>query len=376
MEKQKTRRTGGIISETTPELTAPAPVPAPGDDAETDVTVTALRQPAWARLMLSRPGLPAAVGTVIVYTFFLLVAPSLRTAGGLANVADVASLLGIMAVGVSLLMIGGEFDLSSGVATGFSALVAVHAAYQLGLNVWAGGVISLLVTLAVGLLNGVLLVRTKLPSFIVTLGTMFALQGLDLAVTKLLTGQVIAEGVARMDGWRSIRAVFGSTIQIGSFGLKVSVIWWIVLLVAGSLMLTRTRLGNWIFAVGGDPDAARASGVPVARVKIFLFLTVSFCAWVTGMIVMARTGSVQANLGVGLEFEYIIAAVIGGCLMTGGAGSVVGGALGALIFGLVKQGIPAAQWDYDWYKLFLGVMLLAATIVNEKVRRSAQGGRK
>lgn len=336
--------------------------------------VNTSRGPVWARLLLLKPSVPAGVGTVVVLTFFLVVAPSMRTLPGIANVLDTASLLGIMAVGVALLMIGGEFDLSAGVQTGFTALVAVHAAYQLGLNVWMGALIALVAAVAVGFINGLLLVKTNLPSFIVTLGMMFSLQGLNLAVTKLLTGQVLASGVTRMDGWESIRAVFGSTIDIGTLSIKASVLWWIVLTALGALALNWTRVGNWVFAVGGNPDAARASGVPVARTKIGLFIVVAICGWVVGMIVMTRTGSVQANLGVGLEFEYIIAAVIGGCLMTGGSGSVLGAALGALLFGLVKQGIPAAQWDNDWYKLFLGVILLIATIVNNKVRQVGQGG--
>ncbi len=329
-----------------------------------------------SRFLLARPGLPAALGALAVLAFFLVVAPSFRTGAGIANVLDTASLLGIMAVGVALLMIGDEFDLSAGVQTATAALVAVHTAYELGLNVWAGAGLALVASVLVGLANGLLRVRTGLPSFIVTLGMFFALQGLNLAVTKLLTGQVLASGVSRMDGWTSVRAVFGSTISLGPVDVKASVLWWLGLMVVGAWILTRTQLGNWIFAVGGDAHAARQAGVPVDRVKIGLFVGVALCAWVVGMITMARTGSVQANLGVGLEFEYIIAAVIGGCLMTGGAGSVTGAAFGALIFGLVKQGIPAAQWDNDWYKLFLGVLLLAATLVNEYIRRGAGGGRR
>jgi simple sugar transport system permease protein len=184
---------------------------------------------------------------------------------------------------------------------------------------------------------------------------------------------VLATGVSTLDGWGSVRAVFASEIPFFGATLKISVVWWLALAALGSLLLTRTRVGNWIFASGGAQIAARQVGVPVTWVKTGLFMGVSLCAWLVGMITMARSGSVQANLGIGLEFEYIIAAVIGGCLMTGGFGSVIGAALGALIFGMTKQGIPAAQWDNDWYKLFLGVMLLAATVLNTAVRRRATG---
>ena len=325
------------------------------------------------RALLARPELGAVVGAVAIFAFFLWFAPSFRTGPGIANVADAASLLGIMAVGVSLLMIGGEFDLSAGVQTATSGLFATIFAYQLTLNAWVGVVAALVLALAIGALNGYLLVRTGLPSFIVTLGMFFVLQGINLAVTKLITGTVLATGIAGLQGWSGVRAVFASTVTVGDVGLRVSVLWWVALVVVGTLVLTRTRAGNWVFAVGGGASAARQVGVPVARVKIALFMGVSLCGWLVGMIAMARSGSVQANLGIGQEFEYIIAAVIGGCLLTGGYGSAVGGALGALIFGMTKQGIPAAQWDNDWYKLFLGVMLLGATVLNSVVRRRASG---
>jgi len=328
------------------------------------------------RAALGRPELGAAVGAVAVLVFFLVFAPSFRTGPGAANFLDAASLLGIMAVGVALLMIGGEFDLSAGVQTASSALVATIIAYQFTLNVWIGVLLALVVSLGIGALNGVLLVRTRLPSFIVTLGTFFVLQGLNLAVTKQVTGTVLATGVATLDGWDSVRAVFAGSLTVGDVSVKVSVFWWLALVVAGTLVLTRTRFGNWIFAVGGGPAAARQVGVPVGKVKVALFMGVALCGWLVGMITMARSGSVQANLGIGLEFEYIIAAVIGGCLLTGGYGSAIGAALGALIFGMTKQGIPAAQWDNDWYKLFLGVMLLGATVLNSVVRRRVSGDRE
>jgi len=325
------------------------------------------------RRAMGRPELGAAVAAVAILVFFLVMAPSFRTAPGIANVLDASSLLGIMAIAVALLMIGGEFDLSAGVQTASAALLATIVSYQLTLNVWAGVFISLVVTLAIGGLNGLLLARTGLPSFIVTLGTFFVLQGLNLAVTKLITGTVLATGVSTLDGWGSVHAVFASEIPVFGAQVKISVVWWLGLVVVGSLVLTKTRAGNWIFASGGAPNAARQVGVPVTAVKTGLFMAVSLCGWLVGMITMARSGSVQANLGIGLEFEYIIAAVIGGCLMTGGFGSVIGAALGALIFGMTKQGIPAAQWDNDWYKLFLGLMLLAATVLNTVVRRRATG---
>jgi simple sugar transport system permease protein len=134
----------------------------------------------------------------------------------------------------------------------------------------------------------------------------------------------------------------------------------------------RTRFGNWIFAIGGAAQSSRAVGVPVMRSKIMLFMTTAFAAWLVGSINILRYASVQANQGIGLEFQYIIAAVIGGCLLTGGFGSAVGAAIGALIFGMARQGIVYAGWNSDWFQLFLGVMLLAAVLVNNMLRRRAE----
>jgi simple sugar transport system permease protein len=149
-------------------------------------------------------------------------------------------------------------------------------------------------------------------------------------------------------------------------------LWWVLFVIAGSWVLLRTKVGNWIFAVGGDAAAARAVGVPVKRVKIGLFMTVGFFAWFSGMHLLFTQSSVQSGEGVGKEFIYIIAAVVGGCLLTGGYGSVVGSAIGALIFGMTQLGVVYAGWNADWFKAFLGVMLLLATIVNLVVKKRAE----
>jgi len=136
-----------------------------------------------------------------------------------------------------------------------------------------------------------------------------------------------------------------------------------------SWVLLRTKVGNWIYAVGGNQASARAVGVPVTRVKIGLFMTVSFLAWFIGMHLLYRFNTVQAGNGVGQEFLYIIAAVVGGCLLTGGYGNAVGVAIGAFIFGMTNQGIVYAGWDPNWFRAFLGIMLLMAVVVNLYVKK-------
>ncbi|WP_242886129.1 ABC transporter permease [Actinomadura litoris] len=322
--------------------------------------------------LLARPELGALLGAVAVFVFFSVVADAFLQATSFSTVLYAASTFGIMAVGVSLLMIGGEFDLSAGVMVTTSALLAALTAYQLTLNVWAGVAVSLVLTLALGMVNGLLYVNTRLPSFIITLATFFMLAGLNLGVTKAVTGNVASDSVRDMDGFDSARAVFASEVGIGDVEVNVTVFWWLGLVAVATWILLRTRTGNWIFAVGGDAGSARAVGVPVARTKVGLFMGVALCAWISGMHLVFAFATVQSGEGVGNEFFYIICAVIGGCLLTGGYGSAIGAAIGAFIFGMTNKGIVYAEWNPDWFKFFLGAMLLVAAMVNLIVRRRVE----
>ncbi|WKV71070.1 ABC transporter permease [Streptomyces sp. PCS3-D2] len=327
------------------------------------------------RRLLARPELGAVVGAVAVFVFFSIVAPTFLQASSLSTILYSASTIGIMAVPVALLMIGGEFDLSAGVMVTTSALVSSMFSYQMTANVWVGVGVSLLVTLAIGFFNGFMLTRTKLPSFIITLGTFLMLTGLNLGFTKLISGTVSTKSIADMEGFPSARALFASKWEIGSVTLQITVLWWLALVAVATWILLRTRAGNWIFAVGGGADAARAVGVPVVKTRIGLYMGVALCAWISGQHILFSFDVVQSGEGVGNEFLYIIAAVIGGCLMTGGYGSAIGSAVGAFIFGMTSNGIVYAQWNPDWFKFFLGAMLLLATLLNAWVRKRAEASK-
>jgi simple sugar transport system permease protein len=324
-----------------------------------------------AATTLGRPEVGALIAAVAVAVLFLLVAPAFRNVDNIGTILYGSSTIGIMAVAVALLMIGGEFDLSAGVAVTTSGLAAAHLAWYFSLNVWVGIAFALALSIAIGAFNGWLLHRTGLPSFLVTLGTFFVLQGVNLAVTRLVAGGVSSNSINDLDGFNSAHAVFASSFNLGSVTIEIPIVYWIALAAVGAMLLLRTRYGNWIFAAGGDPAAARAIGVPVTATKIALFMGVGFCAWLLGMHNLFNYNTVQSGQGVGNEFIYIIASVIGGCLLTGGYGSVVGAAVGALIFGMTQLGISYAGWDPDWFKTFLGIMLIAATLVNLYVKRKA-----
>jgi len=339
------------------------PAPAPVADR------AGSRRDPFARLT-SHPEWGALLAVLVIGLFFSLTTTQFASPGGIGNWTDVASTLGIVSVAVALLMIGGEFDLSTGVMVGSSGLLTGLLGTRAGLNIWVAIAVTLLAAAGVGFLNGLMVVRTGLPSFIVTLATLFILQGLNLGVTKMLTGNVRVDGLRRIDGYESAFSVFGGTFSAWNF--RVTVLWWIAVTVVATVLLRRTRTGNWIFGVGGDPAAARMVGVPVARVKIALFMATSVVAALAGVMVATRLGSVTATQGIGNELMYIVCAVVGGTLLGGGHGSPVGASLGATIVGMAFIGIQFARWDTDWRFLFLGVILLCAVLVNNATRRSAE----
>ena len=321
--------------------------------------------------ILIRPEMGALVGAIGIFIFFAIVAPPFRSPEALATVLYASSTIGIMAVAVGLLMIGGEFDLSAGVAVTTSALAASMLSYNLHLNMWVGTALALCVSLAVGFLNGFLVMKTKIPSFLITLSSFLMLTGINLAVTKLVTGQVASSNISDIQGFDSANFFFAHTFNIFGIGVRITVLWWILFTLVATYVLFKTRIGNWIFAVGGNLESARAVGVPVNKVKIGLFMFVGFAAWFVGMHVLFSFNTVQSGQGVGNEFLYIIAAVIGGCLLTGGYGTAIGTLIGAFIFGMTNQGIVYAGWNPDWFKFFLGAMLLFAVIANNAFRNYA-----
>lgn len=323
----------------------------------------------WSNRLLARPEIGALVAAIVIYVFFFIVAPSFREAPAFFTVLYQASTIGVVAVGVGMLMIGGEFDLSAGVLVTSAGLTSAMFSYQLGINLWVGTALSLVLALGIGFVNGYLVMRTGIPSFLITLGTFFVLQGANLGVTKLITGSVSSPNINKMDGYDSLNWLFAHTFQIGDVQLNITVLWWIGFALLSAYILQRTKIGNWIYAVGGNADSARAVGVPVKRVKIGLFMTVAFLGWFMGMHTLYNFNVLQAGNGVGNEFLYIIAAVVGGTLLTGGYGNTLGVAIGAFIFGMTSLGIVYAGWDPNWFKAFLGVMLLLAVVVNLYVKK-------
>jgi simple sugar transport system permease protein len=326
--------------------------------------------------LLMRPELGAAGGALLVWIFFALVAPTgFLSLAGTASYLEVSAHLGILAVAVALLMIGGEFDLSVGSMIGLvTASIAIGSAVY-GLPLPVSALIGLVLAVTIGFLNGVIVMRTRLPSFIVTLGSLFIVRGLTIALTRLSTGRTQIGSLDDFAGYDLLYNLFGRDITVAGAKFPIAIVWWIAITALATWVLLRTRTGNWIFGAGGAAAAARSVGVPVERVKIGLFITTAVAASLVATIQVTVVKSADTLRGEQQEFIAIIAAVIGGNLLTGGYGSAIGAALGALIFGMVKQGIVYAGVDADWFYVFLGAMLIIAVLVNNLIRQAVERAR-
>jgi simple sugar transport system permease protein len=331
--------------------------------------------------LFRRPELGAVSGALLVWALFALVAGdrgflSLRAT---ANFMEVASQLGILAVAVALLMIGGEFDLSIGSIIGGAGMTIAILSVHYGWNIWAAIGVALLFSLIVGAINGILVVRTRLPSFIITLASLFVIRGMTIGLTRLITGRTQVGGVKDTAGYDTAAAIFDSAVQItdpaSRRGLpaefSISILWWLAMAAVATYVLLRTRPGNWIFGIGGDANAARNVGVPVDRVKVTLFMVTAMSAWLVATIQVLSAGGADTLRGEQREFYAIIAVVIGGTLLTGGYGSALGAVFGALTVGMVQQGIIYTGVDSDWFMVFLGAMLIVAVLVNNYIRKRA-----
>ncbi|MSW38404.1 MAG: ABC transporter permease [Actinobacteria bacterium] len=323
--------------------------------------------------ILGRPEFSAIAAALVIYIFFWSVAPSFRSLAAVGTVLYQAASVGLMAVSVSLLMIGGEFDLSAGVAVISSSVVASIVATELNAPLWLSLIVALLASLGLGFWNGWLVTRTGIPSFLITLSSLFMLFGMNLGVTRLVTNSVATPKVDQIAGYGILQKFFSGTWEVsseaGAARFNIIILWWFVFVIIATYVLLRTRIGNWIFACGGNVNSARAVGVPVKKMKIGLFMFVGFSSWFYAMHQLASFNTIQAGTGYGAEFYYIIAAVVGGCSLTGGFGSAAGSAIGAMIYGMTMQGIVYAGWDQNWFRFFLGSMLLLAVLLTMNVKR-------
>ena len=366
------------------------------NSVDTDTDERLKSESAMAGLM-KRPELGAIAGVVLVTVFFLFTADSsMFTLAGFMNFMSPAAQLGILAIGAALLMIGGEFDLSLGSMIAFFGLFFGTCIVNFDLPLIMAIPMTMVFAALIGSLNGQIVIRSGLPSFIVTLAFLFIYRGLSLVGLKAATdGSTQLRGIRPAiendfltpifsgDAFPYLFSYLGDMGLIDTFkngtpkvkGIPVEILWFVVIAIIATYVLLRTPVGNWIFASGGDANAASNSGVPGRKVKVGLFVLTACCAALVAIITVLDSGSTDARRGFQKEFEAIIAAVIGGCLLTGGYGSAIGAFFGSIIFGMVLIGLSYTQIDQDWYLVFLGGMLLIAVLFNNMIRKRVTGER-
>ena len=315
--------------------------------------------------LIRRPETGAFLGLVFVFVFFIIFGNEnfVRPAGA-ASYLNVAANIGIVALPIGLLMIAGELDISIGAMIPAGAMTIAIVSGHYGAPIIVGIACSLAVGVIVGLINGFLTVRTAVPSLIVTLGTLFAVQGLILGLSVLLTGTT-SVGLTAPD-WT--KWIFGQFIA-NSF--QVIIFWWLLLALVYFFVIHMSRYGNWIFAMGGDREGARNVGIPTDRLTIILFVASSTSAAFVGMCQTILYNTAQVSGGMSFIFNSIVTVVVGGVLLTGGFGSVVGIFFGTLTFAVVSQGIYFTQFDANWASLIIGVLLLLAVLMNNTFRQMA-----
>lgn len=315
--------------------------------------------------LLRRPEAGALLGLIGVLVFFVVFGSTrfLEPAGA-ASWLNVAANLGIVALPIGLLMIAGELDISIGAMIPAGSMITAILTGYYDLPIWVGILGALAGGLVVGLVNGILVVRTAVPSLIVTLGTLFAVQGLTLGFSVLITGTTSVAVTA--EPWA--KTLFGQFIG-GTF--QVIILWWFAIAALFAFFVHRSPYGNWIFAMGGDKVSARNAGIPTNRLTIILFVLSAVAASFVGMCQAILFNSAQVSGGMTFIFNSIISVVVGGVLLTGGFGSVLGIFFGTITFAIVNQGIYFTTFDRNWSSLIIGVMLLLAVLMNNTFRQFA-----
>jgi simple sugar transport system permease protein len=316
--------------------------------------------------LLRRPESGAFLGLASMFIFFTIFGGlNFLTVGSTASWLNVAAGLGIIAIPIGLLMIAGELDISVGSMIPAGSMTTAIISGHYGLPIWVAVAAVLAMGIIIGLINGNLVVRTAVPSFIVTLGTLFAVAGTVLGLSVIITGTTSVAIKAP----QLAKTIFGDLYFGKQF--QVLIAWWLLATVVYIYFVHFTKYGNWIFAMGGDKESARNAGIPTRKLTITLFVLSATSAAFVGMCQAILFNSAQVSGGQSYIFNSIISVVVGGVLLTGGFGSVVGIFFGTITFAIVSQGIYFTDFDRNWSSAIIGVLLLGAVLMNNTFRKMA-----
>lgn len=305
---------------------------------------------------------------VLVFVFFAIAAPNFLSFYVLSNVLTFASVYGIVVVGVAFLMISGEFDLSVGsilAVSGYAFVLSLLA----GIPPFFAFCLTLLAGAVMGLINGTVVVYSGIPSFIATLGSLLAYRGIAHGLGKgQATSYTPAVKPVLFDILNGYIAPLNELADPAG-NLRVSSIWFMVVVAVMSFILMRTRYGNWTFAVGGNPGAALAQGVNLKRVKLFNFVLSGFMAGLASAVLFAQRSSMFQLLGEGLELTAVAACVIGGVALSGGIGTIAGAALGMLLLSMLEQGLVLMGVPNDIFRGIVGATVILSVVINMYITR-------
>ncbi|WP_274627019.1 ABC transporter permease [Arvimicrobium flavum] len=315
------------------------------------------------KIYLEKPELAA-----VVFLLLLLIVFQFRSNGVFLSTQNLRGMLGLLpemglvAIGVTLLMICGEFDLSVGsvfALTPMTMAVLLAAGVPFASAFAAGLVVALLV----GFVNGFITIKFAIPSFITTLGMMFVARSLTVVISGGFPPLIPANALPK---W-----LF--TIYVGPGELfRMSFFWFLAIAILVSMLMSRTNFGNWVRATGGFLPAAQSMGIPTARVKIACFMICSLLVGFAGTIQVMRLGAPLPSIGEGLELQAVAAAVIGGTSLMGGVGTILGGIVGAVLIRVIDNGLVLSQVDANWFKMAIGLLTIFAVVVNAWMRKRAR----
>jgi len=331
------------------------------------MSTVAAQRPA-LRSVIASPIAGPLITLIVVFILFSLFVPHFLTLRSLSGIVSAATLTGTITVGITLLMIVGEFDLSVG------PMMAMGA-FLYGLNTVEGGnplwalFLALLVPALMGALNGLIVVRTGVPSFITTLSTMFMYRGMLWIYSGGQMFQTI-EKVPVYDVFNGRLNFIADAVKGANF--RTAVLWLIGLVLLFQYLLARTRFGNHVLSTGGNVGAAASQGVNVKRVKVICFVLAGVLAGFSGVLLFSQFKTVRIATGAGEELKAIAAAVVGGTLLTGGSGSITGALLGALIISMLRTGVVLTNLiPADNFEAIVGVTIVGAAVFNNWIRKQS-----
>jgi simple sugar transport system permease protein len=332
------------------------------------MSALALRLQPARRFVLESPIAGPLITLAIVFVLFSLVVPNFLTVRSLSGIVNAATLTGTVTVGITLLMIAGEFDLSV-------APMMAMGGFLFALNSVEGGnsflalVLAIAVPALMGALNGLIVTRTMIPSFITTLSTLFIYRG----IVWIFSGGQMFQTIEKLLIYDIFNGRMGIIVDlVEGANFRTAALWLIGLVLAFQYILVRTKFGNHVFATGGALGAAGATGVNVKRVKLACFVLSGVLAGFAGVLLFSQFKTVKIASGAGIELQAIASAVVGGTLLTGGSGSIVGALLGVLIISMLRTGVVLTNLiPADNFEAIVGVTIIGAAIFNNWIRNKA-----